>query len=264
MKRLMLLFSIQIISIGAMMAQYIPSILNLRLYDNAPFTCTIDGQNYNQANSTLRIENLNPGNHILNAYVLQWMYGGGYTQRLVYSGTIYVQATAELYATITGSNLNVDRIIALQAPANSGSWNNNNYPYNPSNNNYYGGNYYGGGYHHGNNPGHCGTPPPPPPPVCNVPRAMSDADFNMLLVNLRNASFESTMLSIAKTVLRSNYFTTQQVKSILHEFSFESTKLDFAKEAFDKTIDKNNYYTVNEEFSFSSSTIALNNYIASR
>jgi len=263
MKRLMLLISIQIFSLGAMMAQYVPSILNLRLYDNSQFTCTIDGVNYNQSNTTLRVANLSPGNHVVNAYVLQWMYGGGYTQRLVYSGILYIQASAELYATITGSSLNVDRIVALQVPANSGSWNNNNYPYYPSNNNYYGGNYYGGGHHNGNYSGHCGNPPYSAP-VCNIPRAMTDADFNMLVINLRNASFESTMLSIAKTVLRTNYFTTQQVKSILHEFSFESTKLDFAKEAYDKTIDKNNYYTVNEEFSFSSTTIALNNYIASR
>jgi hypothetical protein len=89
-------------------------------------------------------------------------------------------------------------------------------------------------------------------------------EFSNLLNTIRNASFESTKLSIVNTVARSNNFTTNQVKAILQQFSFESTKLDFAKTAYAKTIDKNNYYSINDVFSFSSSTIALNDFLASR
>ena len=93
---------------------------------------------------------------------------------------------------------------------------------------------------------------------------MNAANFSALLSNIRNASFESTKLSIANTVLRGNNFSTRQIIALLNEFSFESTKLAFAKTAYDRTIDKNNYYLVNEVFSFSSSTIELNQFIASR
>ncbi len=281
MKHLILLIAIHLMSLGAIMAQYAPSILNLKMYNNANFYCTVDGVNYNQANATQRIENLTPGNHFINVYVSQWMYGGGNTQRLVYSGNVYVQANAELFATITGSNLNVDRVVALQAPMNNGGYGGYDpYAYNPNqyDRDYEGRDYHGRGNHGNNNhdngygygrgnygrpgPGQCGTPPAPP--VCNSPRPMCDADFNALINNIRNGSFESTKLSIANTVLRSNNFTTQQVKSILRQFSFESTKLEFAKNAYANTIDKNNYYLVNDAFSFSSSTIELNNFIASR
>jgi hypothetical protein len=43
--------------------------------------------------------------------------------------------------------------------------------------------------------------------------------------------------------------------------SFESTRLDFAKFAYTYTLDKENYYMVNNAFSFSSSVAELNNFI---
>ena len=261
MKRLILLVAIFVLALSNMSAQYEPSILNLRMYDKSTFTLNIDGVNYNTQNTTHRIGNLAPGNHILYVYTQQWMYGGGYSNRMVYSGNVNIQPSTETFITVSGGSLKIDNVVAL---TNNNGWDNipytNNEPYfnghRPTNRHYYEHQY------NNNYPGHCGTPPAPP--VCNIPRAMNDMEFSNLLNTIRNASFESTKLSTANTVARSNNFTTNQVRAILQQFSFESTKLDFAKTAYAKTIDKNNYYTINDVFSFSSSTIALNDFLASR
>ena len=55
-----------------------------------------------------------------------------------------------------------------------------------------------------------------------------------------------------------------QVKEIILQFTFEQTRLDFAKYAYDRTYDVGNYFKVNDTFTFESSTEELNDYIDSR
>ncbi len=55
-------------------------------------------------------------------------------------------------------------------------------------------------------------------------------------------------------------FRPDEVKDICMIFSFEESKLDFAKFAYTRCTDRNNYFKVTEVFSFSSSTEELNAY----
>jgi hypothetical protein len=57
--------------------------------------------------------------------------------------------------------------------------------------------------------------------------------------------------------------STDQIIEIVNLFSFEENKLDYAKFAYSKCVDKNNYFIVNDAFSFSSSTDELTEYIES-
>jgi len=93
---------------------------------------------------------------------------------------------------------------------------------------------------------------------------MAPADFEQLKRTIDNAGFESTRLTIFKQALAYNYFTTAQVRDLMNLFWFESSKLDVAKLAYNKTVDPYNYYLVNNEFNFSSSVNALGDYIAMR
>jgi hypothetical protein len=93
---------------------------------------------------------------------------------------------------------------------------------------------------------------------------MNPADFSQLKQTIDNARFENTRLSIFKQALNYNYFTTAQVRELMDLFWFENSKLEVAKIAYPKTIDQNNYYQVNNEFSFSSSVNELGQYIAMR
>jgi len=132
------------------------------------------------------------------------------------------------------------------------------------------------------NPGNVGVPPgygtPPPdytmqptypanpqnpqgytPYGCAYP--MNPYDFSNALQSIASKSFEDTKLTIAKQILSSNCLTAAQVKQVMQKFSFESTKLDFAKFAFGRTVDRQNYFQLNDAFEFESSITELNQYI---
>lgn len=89
---------------------------------------------------------------------------------------------------------------------------------------------------------------------------MNSRDFESAKTTIRGQSFEDTKLSTAKNIAGSNCLSAQQVKDICTIFSFEESKLDFAKFAYTRCTDRNNYFKVTEVFSFSSSTEELNAY----
>lgn len=101
-----------------------------------------------------------------------------------------------------------------------------------------------------------------PPPA--APRAMDIAAFNDAKQSISNASFDDTKLSTAKTILGNNYVSTAQVMEICNLFSFENTKLAFAKFAYGRTVDQNNYFKVGDVFGFDNSRNELNNYISGK
>ena len=107
--------------------------------------------------------------------------------------------------------------------------------------------------------GYAQAPPPPPPPA---PVGMDPQTFSDAKQSISNASFEDTKLSTAKTILASNYISTDQVMEICGLFAFENTKLTFAKFAYSKTVDRNNYYKVGSVFDFDSDKEALNKFIS--
>ena len=105
------------------------------------------------------------------------------------------------------------------------------------------------------------TPPPPPPARgngCNY--AMDGGSFRSAKETIGKASFEDTKLSTAKSILSSNCMSTDQIIQVCNGFSFEASKLDFAKYAFDRCTDKGNYFKVGNVFSFDASRTELNEY----
>jgi hypothetical protein len=93
------------------------------------------------------------------------------------------------------------------------------------------------------------------------PYPMSDSDFQDLKKTISSKSLEDSKLSIAKQVTSANCLFSSEVKEIMHLFSFEATRLEFAKFAYRYTFDVGNYYKVNEAFQFESSISELNKYI---
>ncbi len=93
--------------------------------------------------------------------------------------------------------------------------------------------------------------------------AMSSQDFNEAIKSIEKQDYESTRLTVAKQITRINCLTTNQIKEILLMFDFESTRLEYAKFAYDYTFDKDNYFKINDVFSFQSSVNELEEYITS-
>ena len=98
------------------------------------------------------------------------------------------------------------------------------------------------------------------PRGCHHP--MSQADFETLKSSISSKSFEDSKLAIAKQVVESNCLLASQVKEVMMLFSFEDSKLDFAKYAYTRTFDTGNYFKVNDAFTFESSISALTTYIS--
>jgi hypothetical protein len=94
---------------------------------------------------------------------------------------------------------------------------------------------------------------------CNM--AMNSANFEEAKRTVAKNGFDETRLSTAKQIASSNCLNTNQIASLLKIFSFEESKLDFAKYAYDYCTDRNNYFKVSNSFSFESSKTELNSYV---
>ena len=95
----------------------------------------------------------------------------------------------------------------------------------------------------------------------NYSQAMTNNDFAQAKESLRREWFENTRLETAKQIIDRNYFTSQQVKEMVLLFTFENNRLDMAKYAYGKTVDKGNYFMLNDAFTFNNNKEALKEYI---
>lgn len=93
---------------------------------------------------------------------------------------------------------------------------------------------------------------------------MTTRDFDAARMTVKNEGFDETRLELAKQIATSNCLSTSQITILCQLFSFEESKLDFAKYAFDHCIDPRNYFKVSNIFNFSSSKSELNNFIQGR
>ena len=115
----------------------------------------------------------------------------------------------------------------------------------------------GGNQGHGNQP-HGGKQ------GYGTPSCMPMPDFNRAFAVIQGETFENSKLSTAKQITSNNYLCVAQIVQICKLFSFENTKLDFAKYAYHYCVDKNNYFQLNEVFTYSSSKDELRKYIDGR
>lgn len=112
------------------------------------------------------------------------------------------------------------------------------------------------GGHHGGQ-GHYQPAPAP------APAAMCPSSFQRLKQSINRQCFDRDKLSIAKQGTRDQVLYAHQVLELVELFTFESTKLNFAKHAYLQVCDTHNYYVVNDAFTFSSSVRELECYIRS-
>ncbi|MCH2198967.1 MAG: DUF4476 domain-containing protein [Flavobacteriales bacterium] len=103
---------------------------------------------------------------------------------------------------------------------------------------------------------------PAPAPVegpCAAP--MGNGEMDELKRSIEDKSFEDSKLTIAKQVTKAKCFTARQIKEIMMLFSFEDTKLEYAKFAYDHCFDQDNYYVVNDAFGFEMTIDELNEFL---
>ena len=133
----------------------------------------------------------------------------------------------------------------------------------------------GHGNHGGNhNNGHTPVPPPAPaptpapapapvvtPPPAPAPMPCNDNDFMEIKQLIRSETFEDSKLTVAKQATAAELLTVDQLAEIASLFTFEDTKLEYLKYAYNYCFDPNKYYKLNKVFTYSSSVDELNDYI---
>jgi hypothetical protein len=97
---------------------------------------------------------------------------------------------------------------------------------------------------------------------CTNETAMAQGDFIVAKSTIEESSMEESKLSTAKNMATANCLNSDQVTEICSLFTFEESKLKFAKFAYKYTTDPKNYFKVNNVFSFDTSKEALNKYIS--
>ena len=90
---------------------------------------------------------------------------------------------------------------------------------------------------------------------------MNKRQFNDLIFTVKNESFDSHKLEVMNLAIHQNNLSSRQVLHLMELLTFDSYKLKFAKRAYAKTIDKQNYFIVRNGLTFSSHKRELTKFI---
>lgn len=107
------------------------------------------------------------------------------------------------------------------------------------------------------------NPPPAPPaaPVCSV----STQEFADITASLKKVSFDSSRLIQARSIVQAKKcFTVNQITDLCRLFSFDNSRLDLAKFAYEFCTNPSDYFKVNEVFTFDASKTDLTRFINSK
>lgn len=200
------------------------SMLHVTLMGHHPAAMiVVNGQVYRPQTNTLSLAGLAPG-----IYPLHVTRPGHPAHATIYAGNVNVPAHSSVRVTVLhhgGAQVHVSPMQPVyQAPAPVPV--------------------------HG--PGWCGTP---------IPAGMAPHTFVALRNSVAAQGFDSNRLSIAMQGVRMNGATSAQVAELMGLLSFESRRLELAKFAYAYVADPQNYFLVNDRFSFSSSVRELNRHI---
>lgn len=94
-----------------------------------------------------------------------------------------------------------------------------------------------------------------------VGRGMDPRDFDEACRILSNEVFDGNRLETAKRINGANPMSTRQIAEICRLFTYDTNRLDFAKFAYRHCVDPNNYFLLDEVFTYSSSRDELHEFI---
>lgn len=93
---------------------------------------------------------------------------------------------------------------------------------------------------------------------------MNPSEFANAKKTINNQSFSEEMLQTARQILRNNHVTVSQVREMSSLFSFDDNKLQLLKVAYDRTVDKNNYYQLVDALTYSANKREFNDFLNSK
>lgn len=236
MKRIIFTLALAVLITGCY--GFAGSTLKISIHNQSEFNLIIDGTIFRQAGNYYSIADLAPGNHAIEItrFVRRPFYNYA-TVLCLYDGMINIPG----YPSVVEACLDPQRRLIIQRitpliqppPVCGGGTYQNNFT-----------NQYDNGFYQ--------------------TQVVCDNEFEQMKHTIASRTFDSFKLSLAKEIVSQNQFTSGQIAALLQLMTFESSKLELAKFAYNNTIDKNNFYRVYDVFTFESTIQELQQFIYGR
>lgn len=246
MKRLLLPLLFVLLALPAF-AQ--PTVVTFTTYKGEPFQMALDGRLINRtASNFVRITDLRPGNHYVEFRIRgrQGVYRTGINvlARAGYEINYVVRVSGRKVSLGVINEVPLGRppVVVVPPPASP------RYPDRYDDR-------YGERY----------EPVPPRYQPDNGCRNLLDRyDVERLEDAMKGRDFESTRLTIAREAVRNGSILAEDLRRVLLQFEFESTRLEFAKFAYDSVCDKERFYYIYDIFKFDHNVRELEEFTSRR
>lgn len=91
--------------------------------------------------------------------------------------------------------------------------------------------------------------------------AMSSHEFDHVLRQIGDETFDDSRLKLAKSIFSTHYFSAVQIKRVADKFTFSKNRMEFVMMAYDRCVDKEDFFVVVDAFTFKSDKDKLNKFI---
>ena len=251
------------------------SSLRLLLPPAGEHIMVIDNMSYTGIYDHFKIDNLRPGNHRIKIVQLVISRRGRVVDRIVlYNGMVFIPKNAKVWASVSNNgrfiiertyrrdnyrgNSDCDRRCNNQDYDTDRDYDNGR---DGNRDDDYDDDWYGyNDQNDGNNDDSYGRNNDDQR-YSGYDNRRNDESFALTLNAIKKQSFDTERLKIAKNAVLQGNMLSDEIAEITKLFSFESTRLEFAKYAYAYTVDKKNYVIVQDAFQFNSSTSELQDYI---
>ena len=215
--------------------------------DNSKIRVVLDGRQFEPNDDAVIITGLNQGSHSVTVYKQRAGMFRNSSSRydVIYNGSLNVKRRTEHQITISRNN----KVSFTETrTAGRGNQYDNQYDYNNgqwggnSNDNQWDDQY--DGYGNG-----------------GVAAGMDSREFDQVLRAIDKEWLEGNKIKSATHIARNNALSVSQVKQLVQLFTFENNKLELAKQAYQNTVDKRNYYVISDLLTFGASKAELETYI---
>lgn len=257
MKKIFTLFASLFLAISIFAADAKPkSTLTIKSLDRGDIRVVVDGRRFEPGTNTLVVSGIDAGYHSIKVYREKstgFFSIVGRRYEMVYSTSLSVKPRTNMSITIDRlgrTSIAESRIFGGNRRDNDWGYQKDDKGWDNDHNNDHAYDFDNGGKY-GDYEANLG-----------YGKAMSDREFNEVVLAINKEWLETNKLKSATYVVTTNSLTAAQAKQLVLLFSFETNKLQLAKDAYQNTVDKKNYSMMYDVFAFNSSKQDLANYIS--
>jgi hypothetical protein len=222
------IFVVLIVVVATFFKSEAQSMLKVRVAGDRPINVWLDGRYFNKRGTSVTVGDLPPGSHMLRVYAMAEDRWGRPSEKVIYHGRVstyegtltslyydpYTNETnirqMEMGADTRGSMLPPASAEPQQQPQNNSEYDDNQQP----------------------------SSPVASPVSQETGGSLTEATMEKLKTKVTAKKVDVERMNTIKEALDHETFTTDQVSSMMDWFGFESSKVEFAEWAYNKTVDK--------------------------